>query len=259
MNILHEQDFRCAAAFPDGSGRVMISNMSTNKLLIIDNAGNVVGSSPDECHFDRPEALAFDNNTDELYVSDRYNHCVKVLDYKHGFKLLRIIGGNGELEQPIGIALDPKEEKLYVADSRNNRIVVFTRKGELVNTIGGENDKLMLSGPSGIALYQGMVIVSEWGNDRVHVFKNGKPLLVAHGFPHGQHLTVDPRTGTVYVALFLHRKIRKLNIFVAADAAPQFTIYDESIGLDFMPNGLLIHNDHLCIITKTFVRRVNVF
>ena len=258
MNVLQEQEFRFGAVLPDG--RLLISNHATDQVLVAEKSGVVICAVIDS-HFNKPEGLAVDPKAKEIYVADRYNHCIKVFDFE--FVLKRTMGGKGILNQPAGIAFDLASFHLYVADSQNHRIAVFNPHGVLVHTIGSGFGKKenQLCGPSAVALYNGLVIVSEYGNGRLQVFKNAKSILVVDGFPMAQHVVCDPNTGKIYVSLHIHKRIRKIQIHAPdPETHPRFSISEEAISMDYMPNGLfLVDGTKLAVVTKTSIKKINLF
>jgi DNA-binding beta-propeller fold protein YncE len=185
MNVLKEQHYNTAAAFPDASGRILLSDISTNKLLVVDRAGDTI-ACVSSGNFNHPEGMAFDRETGEVYVADRYNNCVKVFDYT--FNLKRTLDG---LQQPIGLAFDSIRRVLYVADSQNNRVQMLSRNGDVIDTIEGDGDE-RLCGPSGVALYGDFLIITEPASGRLQIWKDDSPVLVAYGFPLAHHVAVDP-------------------------------------------------------------------
>jgi DNA-binding beta-propeller fold protein YncE len=80
--------------------------------------------------------------------------------------------GSGPLElfAPKGVSAD--ENRIYVADTRNHRVGVFFRNGELDEHIGGADASgdYRLKGPSGVAVATYYVYVADEGNHRVAVF-----------------------------------------------------------------------------------------
>ena len=81
--------------------------------------------------------------------------------------------GDGELDTPRGLSVD-KAGHLMVCDVGNHRVQVFELSGKFVTKFGtkgsgiGEFD----DGPDSIAvLSDGRIVASDWGNDRIQIFK----------------------------------------------------------------------------------------
>lgn len=85
-------------------GEWYVSDTKNNRILVVDSDGQineVIGSGVKgdrdgkwgACQFSSPTDLALDDSKDLLYVSDTYNHKVKVIDLKN--KTVKSILGNG--------------------------------------------------------------------------------------------------------------------------------------------------------------------
>ena len=133
MNIHQEQEFRFATRLRDG--RLLVSDQTSNSVLVADKNGSFGEKSIWNSLFNKPQDLAVDPETGNLFVVDRYNHCFHVFTpVENQFKHHRIFG-NGKLNQPVGIAIQDAE--IYIADNENHRIAVFDKDtGNLTRTIG---------------------------------------------------------------------------------------------------------------------------
>ncbi|XP_077298012.1 uncharacterized protein LOC143919530 isoform X2 [Arctopsyche grandis] len=71
-----------------------------------------------------PQSIAFSQLREEIYISDKWNHCVHVTSRSGAY--LRTIGSKGSkegfLRTPEGISLEPNENFLYVCDTGNDRV-----------------------------------------------------------------------------------------------------------------------------------------
>ena len=88
----------------------------------------------------------------------------------------------GQVDGPSGLAFD-LNDNLYVVDSRNDRIQLFTKDGQLVDGWGhsGSGDG-ELSRPWGITVNaNGDVYVADWGNNRVQKFSAEGNYLMSFG------------------------------------------------------------------------------
>jgi DNA-binding beta-propeller fold protein YncE len=249
MNVYTDPEFRFATRLADD--RLLISCQATNRVLVADPTGTVTGAIAAE--FNMPQDIAVATNG-VIFVVDRYNHCVKVLDdFAIGGDFVRNRDiGTGELNQPVGIATHGGE--IFVADNENHRIAVFNHAtGKLVDTIGkgfGQGPGQLFC-PCGVALYHDLVIVAEWGNGRLQVFRDGKSVLIVNGIPHAHHVTVDP-DGNVYVAQYSHKRVRRIKIDINKEGgAPSFIIDDTFTQLDHSPCGLFWDDGKVVAVTKT--------
>ena len=118
--------------------------------------------------------------------------------------------------------------------------------------------KAAQSGAQGrlIKLHKGLVIVAEWGNGRVQVFNaKGDSILVVNGFPHAHDVVADD-DGGVFVALYSHKRVRKLKISVYEDGTPSFSIEEEYKQLELHPTSVLEENGRIRFVSKTRVQDV---
>ena len=81
---------------------------------------------PQYLELSNPEGICVDTNN-FIYVTDKYKHCVLVLDAAGKFKMLFGTQGSreGEFNAPSGIDVD-SQGNVYVCDSGNRRIQVFS-------------------------------------------------------------------------------------------------------------------------------------
>ena len=72
-----------------------------------------------------PVGIAFSHISDELFIADKWRHCINVFNSEGSF--IRQIGskgkGFGHFISPEGLATD-KHGRIYVADTCNNRVQV---------------------------------------------------------------------------------------------------------------------------------------
>jgi DNA-binding beta-propeller fold protein YncE len=142
--------------------------------------------------FNDPVGVAIDKGTSNVYVVDRLNDRLVVLNGSGG--LVKVLGkagaGAGDLEEPVGVAIDANGN-VWVVDNGNSRIDEFKHNGEFVQAMGwgvsnGEA-KLEtctttcraglsgpgageLSGPTWIAISGGDLYVSDSSNARVEEY-----------------------------------------------------------------------------------------
>lgn len=88
-------------------------------------------------------------SSDELYIADTLNHCVRKVDLRRGV-ITRLAGtgtagfsGDGgpaaqaQLNGAFAIALDAAQERLYIADLNNRRIRMVNLKTGVIRTVAG--------------------------------------------------------------------------------------------------------------------------
>jgi hypothetical protein len=161
--------------------------------------------------------------------------------------------GEGMLNQPVGIVLDKERDELYVADNENHRIVAFKTDGTFLLTLGngyGQKPGQMFC-PCGVAFYKNLIVIAEWGNGRLQMFKDGKSVLVINGMPHAHDIIINEE-GEGYVALYSHKALAKFKITLNDDASPCFELCAERIQLEHNPTSLFFDKDgKLGVVTKT--------
>ena len=73
------------------------------------------------------------NDKQEIFISDKRAHCVKVFSYEGQF--LRHIGGEGITNYPIGVCINALGE-VVVADNHNNfNLTIFKQDGTIVSAL----------------------------------------------------------------------------------------------------------------------------
>ena len=140
---------------------------------------------------------------DKLFVCDKKNHRVQVLDTN--FKFIRSFGqkgtGNGQFNMPHDVIQD-KAGNLYVTDYYNHRVQVFSCEGQFLSTFCEKGTASMkLNHPVCICfdVCSDFVFVGEYGVGCVSVFKPSGEFVTSFGelnWPAGIAVDVD---GFVYV------------------------------------------------------------
>ena len=114
-------------------------------------------------------------NGDEVYVSDSYLH--SIFHFKlPGFRLITKVGkkgtGKGEFSYPRQLTIAPNGS-VFVADTRNNRIVVMTRKLKFQQTI----EHTSMTEPYDVKLLDNKVFVLSCDNPCLHMFSQTGEIL----------------------------------------------------------------------------------
>ena len=201
---------RGVAVIPDNV--ILVSDEKCRIQKISGTNGDCVTSvcSNGRRQFNIPDGIVISPITGQVYIADRNNHRIQILNPDLTFS--RIFGkegsGNGQFQCPHDIAID-SQGLVYVADTGNHRIQKFTPNGKFVAQFGSKgSDAGQLKWPLGITIdtaSTGLVYVSE-GNDRISVFTSDGVLASSFGkfgynidqfqFPAG--LTFD-KEGFLYV------------------------------------------------------------
>lgn len=114
-------------------------------------------------------------NNDKIFVSDTYNHTVRVFNYS--LNLIKSIGSfgheNGNLYTPCGIALNSDNSELHVVEKDNHRISVFNTTNYAFKQTYGKKEHSNSQGlyfPTDIVFTTTKALVTDTGNNRVVSF-----------------------------------------------------------------------------------------
>ena len=195
----------------------------SNSIYKISMDGYLVASVGEEgsgpLQFNAPNGIAISPITGQVYIADRDNHRIQVLNpdltFSHSFGSKG--SANGQFLYPRNIAID-SQGLVYATDYDNHRIQKFSPDGKFVGQFGTKGSGPgNLKEPVGIAIdivATGLVYVSEQGNNRISVFTSDGVFLNRFGskgsyrdeFDHPYGLTFD-KNGFLYVCDFNNSRI----------------------------------------------------
>ena len=189
----------------DKDDNVYVSDWSNCSLFKFSKEGKLMkvvgqrGTQPGE--FKNLSMIKIIN--DKLYVCDRGNHRVQVLntelEYVNG---LGCHGhGDGQFNYPNDVAQD-RAGNLYVSDNSNNRVQVFDWKGQFLSTFSKKGTaSKCLCNTRGICVGSDqLVYVCDCGNNCVSVFKTSGEFVTSFGqFSCPVGIVID-HDGFVYVS-----------------------------------------------------------
>ncbi|RZF32843.1 hypothetical protein LSTR_LSTR009394 [Laodelphax striatellus] len=116
----------------DNKGRIVVVECKVMRVIIFDQAGNVLQKFGCSKHLEFPNGVVV-NDKQEIFISDNRAHCVKVFNYEGAF--LRQIGSEGVTNYPIGVGINSAGE-ILIADNHNNfNLTIFTQDGALVSAL----------------------------------------------------------------------------------------------------------------------------
>lgn len=119
-----------------------------------------------------PQRVAFSDKRKEVYVTDKWKHCIHIFSETGDYlRTLASKGGSeGKLRSPDGIALNTNEE-LVVCDSGNNRVVILDpSSGFQIRQIGIKGKRTELNVPTSVAIFNETIIIADSGNHRIKVY-----------------------------------------------------------------------------------------
>ena len=206
----------------DDDGNILVIEFGNNRIQKFSSDGRfiaVVGTQGSgQLQFSNPVGIKINPQTKRVYVADKNNHRVQVLQPDLTFFSSFGSHGNGpgELYYPYDVAFD-SASNVYVVDHSNSRIQVFAENGEYLRQIGmrgtgpGElRYPCMIAGDNEDKIY-----VTESSNYRVSVFTSNGGYLTSFGsqgsgpgqFANPRGIAVD-NLGLVYVCDYSNNRVQ---------------------------------------------------
>jgi DNA-binding beta-propeller fold protein YncE len=159
---------------------VFVADSSTGKVHIFDTRGKLQVTIDG---LERPTGLAYDPESEQLYVADTLAHRIVVFDVegRRLFEFGRRGMGDGEFNYPSHLSLS--KDVLLVNDNMNFRMQSFDLRGHHLGTFGEHGDGSgFFSQPKGVASdEQGNVYVAGATIDHIQVFSQEGDFLLAFG------------------------------------------------------------------------------
>ncbi len=186
----------------DRHGNLYISDRANHRVRKVDRKGIITtvagngtggfsgdGGPATQASLNLPSGIVIDKQ-DNLYIADRSNNRVRVVNSKGIIKTIAGTGSNGyhgdnmpalkaTLDKPFGLALD-KDNNLYIADRGNNRIRKVDSSG-LISTVAGDGGfyyigdngpayRASIAGPTGVVVdNEGNIIIADRQNNRIRM------------------------------------------------------------------------------------------
>ena len=207
-------------------GEVLVADQGNNRVQVFSLQGKFLRMwglrGTGQGQLKSPTGLAV-SSAGEVYVVEWGSHRVQVFDLQG--RHLRMWGsqgaGAGQFRNPYGVTLNEDETEVYVADSGNHRIQVFGPQGQHVRTIGAGYGAAQgqMSGPMGVTVVGGVLVVAEEDNHRLQLFSaagRGLRVIGAKGAEKGQFssprgVAVDKQNGHVLVCDHNNRRLQVLS------------------------------------------------
>ena len=189
----------------DGQGNILVCDTGNHRIQKFSSGTFMTtvgsrGSGP--LQFNYPCGIAIHPHTNNVYVIDRDNYLIQVLNEDMSFSSSFGSRGsnNGQFNQPYDLTFD-SDGSVYVADQYNHRIQVFTKDNQYLRQFGkqGRGDG-ELSGPFGVAIDSGdTVYVADSGNRRISLFtRDGQFLKSFKASNSGLYGIAVDKNGLVY-------------------------------------------------------------
>ncbi len=209
-------------------GSVWVPDAGNNRVDVFNEKGEYVtkfgsaGSEPEEMK--DPTGIAVDVHGNVWVADDENNRVdhwrISVLRPTFSSTFGSAGTGNGQFDEPTGIGVNPINGAVVVSDEKNNRVQVFTAKGEFVRTFGTEGTgNGQFKEPRGVAIdAKGNIWVTDTGNDRVEEFNEKGEYLAQLGtkgtgngqFTEPKGLAVDSK-GNIWVADSGNARVEEFN------------------------------------------------
>ncbi len=219
----------------DGMECIYVADRDNSRIQVFDPEGNFIRKIEAKgirgmiqrlmklqisSYLKAPYEIALDSSNN-IYVTDTYNHCVYKFDENGSLKVKwgEFGSGEGEFYSPKGISVN-SSGFVYVADYGNDRVQKFDSDGKFI-TAWGENGagNGEFSYPSGIAIdFMDYVYVVDYENDRVQKFDSSGNFLMKWGergtrkgeFTYPCGIAIDDR-GYVYVTDSDNHRVQKFS------------------------------------------------
>ena len=235
----------------DGRGNVYVSDRGNHAIRVVAPNGDIrtlAGNGKEgkadgvggAAGFNQPIAVAVDKSGN-VYVADRDNHLVRLIDPSGKVSVLAGTGVAGfaegpaasaQFNQPYGVALSPDEKTLYIADYLNHAIRALDLSAKRVTTLAGsgkagfangKGDQAQFNQPYNVKVdARGRLYVPDQNNHAIRRiepdgtvstiagtgqsgFAGGKPSESRFNNPTGLIVAAD---GTVYIADRNNHRIR---------------------------------------------------
>ncbi|MET0008445.1 MAG: 6-bladed beta-propeller [Candidatus Thiodiazotropha sp. 6PLUC9] len=126
----------------DAQGNVYVSDVIDHRVVIYDKNGSFINAYGGKDILTSPVGLAFNDETQQLYVVDSKKHQVTVFNKDGGidFTIGERGGDSGKFNFPTNIAMD-KNGVIYISDTMNFRVQIFDQAGTYLRSFGKLGDR----------------------------------------------------------------------------------------------------------------------
>ena len=124
-------------------GQVYAVDGGNHQVAVFDAAGSRVTSlgmlGSDDGQLVSPLGIGI-SGKGEVYVADKGNNRLVMFDAKGKFRRNIPLEEEGDDVVPVDVAVAPKGKELYVTANNSHKVLVFSTKGELLRSWGGEGE-----------------------------------------------------------------------------------------------------------------------
>lgn len=163
-----------------GTGRIYVTDSVLDKIFTFNTDGELIATITD---MERPTGLAYDRNSDRLFVAQTLAHQISVFDGagKYLFSFGKRGKDEGEFNYPSHVFVSGRT--LYVNDTMNFRLLAFDLDGKPVGSFGNHGDGSGdFAQPKGVAVDgEGHVYVADAVFNRIQIFDRQGHFLLAFG------------------------------------------------------------------------------
>ena len=149
-----------------------------------------------ELEFNNPFSLTIDESNGDIYICDRNNNRIQILNIEFSFKSQF---GNDELKYPRDVKLS--KEYIYVLDTSNPCLHLFCYNHILQKTVISQGEGMEVINPCFFFLDQtDNIVISDRRSNSIHVFNTEFQLI--HKIPvfnHPEGVTVDKQGRVIVV------------------------------------------------------------
>ncbi|KAG6452013.1 RING finger protein nhl-1 isoform X2 [Manduca sexta] len=209
----------CGIGLSPWDNHLYVCGMDSHSVLVVERTQAKIVTRLSHEDMLCPVQIAFMKSLGEIYVTDKWKHCVHVFS-KEG-EYLRSIGQKGSrigmFRSPEGVATDNTNQHIYIADTGNDRVQILQPDGKFIDQIGvvvkhqpshtatvwetKEVTCTELNTPTAVAVTADRVVILDSGNRRVKIYnKQDKGKIIEFGsmgqrkgqFRQPEVLAVDP-------------------------------------------------------------------
>lgn len=187
---------------PWSNHHLYIAANETKLVLILDRISNKVIGRLIHDEMLCPHSVTFCDKRQEIFVTDKWKHCIHVFS-NHGDHKRTLCSrgtGDGKLLSPEGITTTAKGE-IVVCDTGNSRVLIINAEtGQQIVSMGRTKKKFDLRTPTSVSCWDSKIFIADSGNNRVKIFGLKGEKLFEFGctgrgegqFRFPEVLTVDP-------------------------------------------------------------------